>query len=207
MWVATSEEREEQFQALYFPVYRGLMGMRLSIIRQDNIDDFSRINTLSDLTKIKAGQGTGWTNGKILAKNGISVVETRKTKNLFYMLEGGRFSFFPRGIIYDPWKDVESYPDLNLAVDPKILIQYELPMYFFVNKANTALEKKLTKAFNEIVANGEFFKLFFADPEIRKAFELSDIRNRHLIKLTNPFLTNKTPISRKELWFNPLTGK
>ena len=118
------------------------------------------------------------------------------------MLEGGRFDYFPRGI-HEPWQEIKNNKDLNLTVEPNILMNYRMPMYFFMHKDNIVLRKRLIKAVEVLISNGTFQKMFFADSEVRDALKKSNIQNRRVIEMNNPFLTTKTPLNRKELWFDP----
>lgn len=206
MWTATSAEIEQNYQALYYPLYKGMLGMRIGVIRKDQTNLFSGVKTLQDLQKFRAGSGKGWADTNILEENNLNVVETMKYPNLFYMLEGGRFDYFPRAI-HEPWREIENNKALNLTVEPNILINYKLPMYFFIKKGNVALANRLSAAIEEIITDGTFDEMFFSDPEVKSAIEKSDVANRHIIELNNPFLSEKTPISRKELWFDPRAGE
>ena len=60
-------------------------------------------------------------------------------------------------------------------------------------------------ALEEMVADGSFEKMFFADQQVKSALELANVKQRTVIELINPLLTENTPISRTELWFDPLT--
>ncbi len=205
-WMATTSELEQDYLALFYPIYRGMLGMRIGIVRHDNTEVFSGVKTLSELQILKAGSGTFWADTEILEYNGLAVVKTLKYGNMFPMLEGGRFDYFPRGI-HEPWQEIENFAELNLVVEPNLLINYKMPMYYFINKENRALGKKLSAAFEEIIADGTFEKMFFNDMEVRNALKKSNVENRHLIELINPFLSESTPVNRKELWFDPRAGE
>lgn len=198
----TSQEFEEEFQAIYIPLYKGLMGMRLAIIKQENRELFAQVKTLKDLQKFTAGQGTYWADSKIFEANNLPLVKEMKYSNMFRMLEADRFQFFPRGA-HEPWAEIKQRPDLNLIVDPYIMLSYKAPFYIFVAKNNHALAKHLTEQLNTMIDDGTYTKLFYQDAEVKKALELGNLQNRRLIELKNTQLSKKTPINRKELWFNP----
>ena len=84
MWAGTSKELEEQLEPVRIPLYKGLLGNRLMIIRKGDQAKFDNINTLVDLKKLKLGQGTAWADTKILLHNGLDVVKTMKYQNLFF---------------------------------------------------------------------------------------------------------------------------
>jgi hypothetical protein len=202
-WSMTSIELEKKFTAIYIPVYRGLLGMRIPLVKQENINMFSNIQSLSQLKNFKAGTGKTWPDTKILEHNNLPVVKTLKYPNLFPMLEGDRFDYFPRGL-HEPWQEIINNKKLNLAVEENILIRYTAPNYFFVNKNNPQLAEKLTQSLNQMIRSGEFSRLFFEADEIKSAINQANVKNRTIFEIDNPTLSKNTPINRKELWFDPL---
>lgn len=206
MWSMTSKELEENYQALYYPLFRGLLGMRLAIVKQQNVNIFNNVNNLRDLQQFTAGQGKTWPDTKILEHNGLTVAKTLKYPNLFFMLEGGRFDYFPRGI-NEPWDEIKQHKELNLVVEPNLLVKYRAPLYFFINKNNTALKTQMTQALESMIADGTFEQMFFADSQVKAALQQANVSQRVVVELKNPLLTNQTPTQRAELWFDPLTYK
>ncbi len=203
MWSMTSQSLEQDYQAIYIPLFRGLLGMRLAIVTQQNADLFKYVNNLADLKRFSAGQGKTWPDTTILKENGLNVVTTLKYPNLFPMLEGGRFDYFPRGV-NEPWDEIVNHQDLNLTVDPYILLKYTAPLYFFVAKENTQLANKLTQSLNNMIADGSFNRMFFNDSQVQMVLHKANLQQRTIIPLNNPNLTSMTPHSRPELWFDPL---
>ena len=204
MALATNEY-EQEFQAIYIPIYRGLMGMRLAIVKRENRDIFSHVPSVNDLKKFNAGQGKLWADSNILAHNNIPVVRELKYSNLFRMLEADRFDYFPRGL-HEPWSEVEANKQLDLIVEPNIVLWYQAPFYFFVNKNNPALASHLTTQLNAMIASGEYLDLFNNDPEVKRSVVQANLSARQIIKLKNPSLSVNTPVGRSELWYNPSTN-
>jgi hypothetical protein len=202
-WSMTSTELENKFTPVYIPIYRGLLGMRIPLVKQENVNMFINIQSLSQLKSFKAGSGKTWPDTKILEYNNLPVVKTLKYPNLFRMLEGDRFDYFPRGL-HEPWQEIINNKELNLAVENNILIRYTAPNYFFVNKDNTQLAEQLTQALNQMIRSGEFSRLFFEDGEVKSALNQANVKNRTVFEIDNPTLSKNTPINRKELWFDPL---
>ncbi|MDN3377034.1 MULTISPECIES: transporter substrate-binding domain-containing protein [unclassified Pseudoalteromonas] len=203
MWSMTSQSLEHDYQAIYIPLFRGLLGMRLAIVTQQNVEMFMHVSNIADLKKFRAGQGKTWPDTTILKENGLNVVTTLKYPNLFPMLEGGRFDYFPRGV-NEPWDEIVNYRDLNLTVDPYVLLKYTAPLYFFVAKENTQLAQKLTQSLNDMIKDGSFNSMFFSDSQVQMVLQKANLKQRIIIPLSNPNLSSITPLSRTELWFNPL---
>jgi len=204
VWTMTSKDMEETHSAIYFPIYKGLIGMRLGVVKRENRDLLRNVRTLSDLRKFTAGQGKTWPDTTILEHNGLKVAKTLKFPNLYYMLEGERFDYFPRGI-YEPWSEVENFAELNVVVEPHLIIRYTAPFYYFVNKNNPELKRRMTEQLFAMLEDGTFDEMFFNDGKVKMALERSNIKQRTIIDLENPFLSDKTPLDNKQLWFDPLT--
>lgn len=73
---ATQRDLETQFQPVRIPIDRGLMGMRLLLVRKADLPRFATIRTLEDLRHLSAGQGQGWIDSAVLSAAGIVVVES-----------------------------------------------------------------------------------------------------------------------------------
>ena len=204
-YAMTTAEYEREFQAVYIPIYRGLMGMRLALIKSTNQNLLSNVSDISGLQKFVAGQGKLWADSKILHENGLPLVLEAKYPNLFRMLEADRFDYFPRGI-HEPWSEVEDWKHLDLTVDPHILIQYKAPFYFFVNRKNQALANHLSLTLTSMIEDGSFNRLFFNDREVKAALDNANVNARRVIKLENPFLSSDTPLDNPKLWFDPSQG-
>lgn len=201
MWTATDQEKEDKMLPVRIPLYKGLFGYRIFIINKENQSKFSNIQTLDDLKKISLGQGTSWADTKILEANGLNVIKTMKYPSLIYMVDGGRFDAFPRGV-HEPWAEVKNYPTLNLMVESRLMLVYKMPFYLFVNKSNSVLAKDIEDGFNLAIADGSFNKHFYANPAVQEVIENANLRNRKIFELKNPSLPAKTPVDRSELWLD-----
>lgn len=202
-WSMSSQALEEEFIAIYIPIFRGLLGMRIPLVKEENVNMFANVTSLTDLKQFKAGSGKSWPDTAILEFNHLPVVKTLKYQNLFPMLEGGRFDYFPRGL-HEPWQEIIDNNTLNLAVENNVLIHYTAPNYFFVNKNNAELAQKLTSLLEALIESGEFNQFFFEDEQVKNALSQANVSNRVVFKIDNPTLSNQTPLDKKELWFNPL---
>ena len=100
------------------------------------------MRSLEDLKKFSAGPGRFWGDTQILKANQIPVVTPVKYHNLFPMLEGGRFDYFPRAV-HEPWNEVVANKELNLKVEYNLLLVYPFAMYLFVSKQDRALHDKI----------------------------------------------------------------
>src|SRR5690606_33251228 len=123
------------------------------IIHEDNQAKFDHINSLEDLADISFGQGTTWADTSILEHNGLEVIRVNKYPSLFHMVDGGRFDALPRGV-QEPWSEIASRPELDLAVEKRLMLVYRMPFYLFVSQDNPQLAADLELGFRRAIADG-----------------------------------------------------
>jgi hypothetical protein len=203
LWATTSSEMEQKFTPIRIPLMKGLLGYRVLIIREGDQEQFDGVRSLEDLKKIKLGQGRNWADTTVLEKNDLQVIQANKMPSLFYMLDGGRFDAFPRGVS-EAFDEVKKYPQLKLAVEKNLLLTYKMPIYFFVTKNNLTLAKNIELGLNRAIADGSFEQLFLSNPSIQTAIQQGNLAGRRTLHLTNPILPKETPTERGELWLDPL---
>ena len=198
-WVGTTPEMEEQFLPIRVPLYKGLLGHRIFIIRKGDQYRFSAVKTFQDLRQLKAGQGRFWGDTQIMESARIPVVKPVKYENLFYMLDGGRFDYFPRAV-HEPWAEYQARPELALEIEKELMLIYPMPLYFFTNKSNPELANVIEIGLIQAVEDGTFDKMFYQNPGIKSAIEKADIKSRRAFRIDNPSLSPMTPLDNKKLW-------
>lgn len=198
---ATDRELETRFQPIRIPIDRGLMGMRLLLVRKADLGRFASVRTLHDLRRLSAGQGKGWVDAEVLSAAGISVVEAPRPDALMGMLEGGRFDFFPRALDeaareYDANRKVRP----NIVIEPTLMLRYPLPRYFFVRRdaEGDRLARRIEAGMEKMVRDGTLEALFRQHKG--RMVQQARIGRRHVIELPNPTLPPETPLQRRELW-------
>lgn len=202
MWAATNLELESQLQPIRIPLFKGLLGHRIFIIRADGQVQFDRVQSLEDLKKIPIAQGRGWADAEILKLNGFTVLTPIKFDSLMHMLEGGRFDAFPRGV-FEPFREVINYKHLNLTVEKRFMLVYKMPFYLFVSPQNKNLAANLESGLKKAIADGSFEKLFLSNSNVQEAIKSANMKNRTIFYLNNPNLPPETPVDVKEYWVDP----
>lgn len=202
MWAGTSKDLEEIMEPVRVPLYKGLLGHRVLIIRKGEQYKFNGIKNINDLRQVALGQGTAWIDTKILEANQLKVVKTMKYQNLFYMLDGSRFDAFPRAV-FEPFNEIASRTNLPLTVEENLMLVYKMDFYFFVNKNNVQLARDLERGLDMAIADGSFEKQFLTSPNVQEAIAKGNLKNRIVIPLDNPFNSPQTPVDRTEYWIDP----
>lgn len=197
-WRMTSKTLETSLQAIYIPVLKGLMGVRIAIIRRDDRNTFSPNLSLAQLKQLSAGQGYDWPDSEILRDNGFDVIEG-SAFSLLKMLEKYRFDYFPRAL-HEPWLEIANKN--QFIVEEHFLLKYPAPMYFFTNKKNTHLANRLEYGFNKLVDSGAFDTFFYNHPVTQNILVKANLPQRKVFALENPLLSEKSRkiLNNKSLW-------
>lgn len=189
-WMGTSSALESALIPVPIPLFRGLEGLRLSFIHSDAQEKFNQVNTLTDLKQLKAAQGVGWADNKILEQAGIATYAGRYS-NLFRLInDGDKLDFFPRGLveIFAERRELAAqYP--NLAIEQHLLIRYPFAEFFFVSPEAPKLAKAIQTGLERAYADGSFMQFFHENPRIREALASANLGQRVTISLPNPDMT------------------
>ena len=199
-WLHTNAQLETQLLPIRIPLYKGLIGWRLMLVRKEDENLLKGISSVEGLRQYPLLQGLDWPDTPILQASGFNVESSTDFRNLFRMLRHERADLFPRSII-EIWGELDSLPSLNLTVDPFLTLHYPTAYYFFVAKDNKKLRDALELGLRRAIASGAFeqhFQSYFSEV-IKKA----NLGNRNLISIKNPNLPPLTPLLQKDLWFAP----
>lgn len=197
-WSMTDKVREQELLPIRMPIYKGLIGWRLFLVKPQHQNAFRNFTSLEELRQFLPVQGYDWPDTKILQANGFEVVTGSDYLELFDMVNIERANFFPRSIV-EIWEEVER-AEQNLVVEPHLAIRYPTATYFFVNKKNVVLAKLVETGFRRAIESGEFDKLFL---KIHQEFlTKANIEQRTIFELNNPILPELTPKDDDRLWYN-----
>ncbi|MGL4933362.1 MAG: hypothetical protein ACRC4P_08585 [Aeromonas sp.] len=203
-WMGTSSALESSLIAIPIPLFRGLEGLRLSFIHADAQEKFNQINSLADLKTMKAAQGVGWADNKILEQAGIATYSGRYS-NLFRLTnDGDKLDFFPRALVEifaERHELAAQYP--NLAIEQHLLIRYPFAQLFFVSPQYPKLAKAIQTGLERAYADGSFMKFYREHPTIREALASANLDQRITISLPNPDMTPLLKSIPAQYWDYP----
>lgn len=194
-----TKKRVEAYQAVHFPILKGLNGLRIPLVSKKQVERFADVTTEAQLKALLAGQFHTWSDTKILRYNKLRLFAGTNADGLYHMLSKGRIDYFPRSVLEIQW-DFERHRDLDLAIDQHVLIQYPSAFYYFVRKGNETLAHDILSGLEQALADGSFDKMF--DAEYGEILRKNRIAERRVFRLHNPMLSTETPLHRAELWIN-----
>lgn len=198
----TNKTRELTFAPVRVPLTKGLIGIRLSIIKKEDAEIFDSVKTIDDLKKIRFVQGYDWPDTKIMKANDLIVETGENLDDNYRMLLDGNADALPRAA-FEIWNELDERNNPQLIADDEIIIYFPAAMYFFVRKQDSDLQERLSAGMMKAVEDGSFDELFYR--EMQQHLDKSDLDNRVLIKLDNPFLSPGTPTDDDRLWHIPFS--
>jgi ABC-type amino acid transport substrate-binding protein len=187
------------------PLLRGLLGYRLLLIHRQDLDRFSRINTLDDLKEVSFGSVDHWTDTAILKNAGLKVVTGNTYAGLFKMLEAGRFETLTRGVhqIEQEMAAIEKNPGNDIVVEPHLLMHYFLPVYFWFSRDPEGQRRaeRVKAGLQMMVADGSLERMF--NERFGAVIAKYDLAHRTVIELPDSLLVPEDPINDARLWYRP----
>jgi len=201
-WSGTNYRRENLYRPVRVPLFLGLLGVRVPVIRKSDIARFTAITKESELQAMVACQGDQWPDSDIMERNQYTVERVAKFESMYKMLRGGRCDYFPRSIIevYGELKTADRY---DLVAYEGILLSYTFPMYFFTSYQREELANSLEDKLHDFATSGQLLAFMKKHPSTRSTFPLSRFKESTIFHLHNPDLPDETPISDTALWLMP----
>lgn len=182
LWSPTSAEFERQMLPVKISLLKDLNNYRLFLIRKNEQARFSAVHSLEDLRQLKGGMSPQWIDARIMKYNNLPLVEAVGYSKLFKMLAAKRFDYFSRGL-YQIYSEVNFYPEYELQIEKELMLHYQNPVYFFVNKNNTALAQRLKTGLEIAQRDGSFDELFNSIPRYRWGTEVLQTHKRRVFEL------------------------
>lgn len=186
----TSADFEARYDAVYFPVDRGLSGYRLLLIHRDNAAVFGHVDSGPALAKWSAGQGPGWADIAILEGAGIHVYAAEFAA-LPKLLQARRIDFYPLGVEEIGGilaRNKAQAPDL--LIEPHLALHYDFARLFFVRKGDYRLRDAVLLGLTRAFDDGSLQRLLESDAGFRRSLAAAAIKRRRVIEMANPNLTD-----------------
>lgn len=185
LWGSVTPERKKKLRFIPINLLRDLNNYRLLLVTENNQNAFKSVNSLESLKTLNAGNGSNWTDSRILEANGVKVITAVNYDSLIKMLVVGRFDYISRGL-HEIHNDLRTYDSEPLAVNQSILLRYKHPVSysFFVNKNNKSLADRIEHGLQVAEADGSFVALFESIPSFKIGSE-ELLKNREIIHLDN----------------------
>ena len=198
---ATSLDLEKRLLPVRIPLDKGLLGVRLFLIMPETQARLDRVKTLADLRQFSIGQGSSWTDVRILESAGFKLVLADAYAPLFAMLAARRFDLFSRGAIEieaELASQRKTFPEMT--IDKRLILHYPMPRYFFVPRTSEGrrMAERIEDGLQRLRRSGEFERRYLSwKGLVLKDLELS---GRTVLRLPNPELSPEAPLADAYWW-------
>ena len=189
-WMPVTKERLDELKVVPIGLYGGLHGNRVLLIRADRQPEFSEIHSLADLSKFVALQNRHWSEYTVLQHNGLKVMGDLTFSQMFRALSENMGDYFPRSVLIVE-KELEEYPQWNLAIEQDLLLVYPSFYAFFVASTEPKLHQQLTKGLTELAQSGELKKIF--ERYHGDAISGLELSSRRVLSLSDPNFEDNKP--------------
>ena len=200
LYAGTSIQLEKELLPIWFPIMRGLIGRRIFIIHQNYQVEYDLVSNLNDLKNHMGIQGLGWEDIQILEASGLKQVE-KAYDDIFKNINAGSRYYFSRGVteVFSEYHDRKTKMP-NLVVEKRILLEYKIAVFFFVNRSNTELANIIKTGFLNGYEDGSYQRFFYNHPLIKRSMKQANLNKRTKIEIPNPFLSPETEAIPKQYW-------
>lgn len=197
----TTNKAENTSIPIKIPMDKGVRNYRLLLTHQDNVEKMSSINSIDELKNYKSGLLYSWVTTSIFRHHQFTIQELPTYEGMFKLLSAKRIDYTVRGVneIYNEL-DLVTPVISNLAVVPGIALYINSPSYIFVSKRFPRLAKRIKTGLELMIKDGSLDQLI--NQYFKKYLDKAQLSSRKIITIDNPFLPLKTPLQRKELWFD-----
>ncbi|UVE16277.1 transporter substrate-binding domain-containing protein [Pseudomonas sp. LS44] len=202
IWTMTTREREATLLPIRIPIYKGLIGWRIPLIRGDQRELLANISDRAALATLRIGQRSDWPDTAILRANGQQVEVSPAYPGLFDMLAAKRFDLFPlEAVMVQQEQQRVSAEGLNIAIDKHLVLHYPSALYYFTSRQRPELAETIRRGLEAAITDGSFERLF--QSYFALTLKQLHLPQRRVIELDNPLLPDTLPLDRPELWYHP----
>ncbi len=177
---------------LPFPIRRGLLGLRLVLVRNDDVERFARIESMRELRQMRMGVAADWIEARRLPALGFNLVEGSYL-SLFDMLRGGRVDYLTRSVgeVFIEM-DNRSLVGDGLSIVPRIAMFYPLDDYFVAQRTQLSVLKVLSRGLSQLLRSGEYWSLFTR--HYGSALLRTELESRRVFQVTGFGVDSGTPL-------------
>lgn len=200
-WSGTTYVDMASLRSIRAPIVKGLLSYRLIVAHRDQLGVFSNIQNVEQLKSKTAAHAHGWGDSLVFANAELPYLESGY-RGIFDLVQHKRVDYISRGVtevLDELIAREESHPDLFVA--PKLMLFYPWPYYFYVNRENRELEKRLTLGMQRIRESGVHDQIL--QKHLATELTMLNASGRKVLSLKNPWLDTDWQEACSNCWYVP----
>ena len=168
-------------------IAKGLLGYRLLIIKQDQLEKFKHINTAKQMQQLTAGIPATWADADLFRANNYAVCENGAFSDIFQCLTNNECDYVALGA-----NEIEqafttlAEPLGDLVIEPSLMLYYPFPLVFYLHPEQVELAARVELGLQHITNNGQLDAIF--NQYNGDIVERLRLKQRKILHLNNPIL-------------------
>lgn len=195
-WLPANKSRLNHIFFIPVPLYKGLHGNRLLLIRESEQQTFNELSGISELAKLTGLQNKHWYDYSVLKNNGLKINGEFEYRETIKALVEGFGDYYPRSAMTVA-AEYRTYSAQPIAIEENLMLYYPSYFFIFVNNHNEALQSILMTGFKTIIKTGEMNRVF--QQFYGKKINGLRLKERTTIELQNKALPE---LLKKSLWLD-----
>jgi hypothetical protein len=195
-----SQERDEKLLRVPVPLYKGLFGLRLLVVRRGEAANWRAVRDLPSLRAKLLLQGADWPDTSIMSANGLQLRTAAKVPQLYEMLLRGEGDAFPRGATEAAGEVV--WQEQRVEIVPGLGLRYHTDLFFYVRRHDTPLAQQLQRGLLALNRSGALDRLLL--DHHGEDLRVADLRGRRWIELAMLDGVDHRSKEERRLWTPPL---
>lgn len=198
---------EPRLLPLRWPIRRGLLGLRLLLVREARVTEFAALDSLRALRRRSMSVGADWIENASLRALGFNLKPARGYGDVFDQVRRGEADYASRSA-GEIWFELQQ-PALagsGLAVVPGIALFYPLDDYLVFAPGLDALVERLDAHMQRFADGDAYWGLF--NQHFGEALRLTDLPSRRILGVTGFGVEPGTPVERFDVvQLRPVAGE
>ena len=169
------------------PIAKNLLGYRILIIKNKDIEKFKEVSDNQLLKKYAQGIPETWSDAAIFRYNNFNVIEEGTFDDIFEQLSDGKFDYVTFGANEVlPIFETRASKFKTLEIESNLLIFYPFPLVFYVNPSMPKLAERVEEGLKNITDSGELDAIF--NTYYANIVQVLQLDKRTLFVLENPLI-------------------
>lgn len=195
VWTTFSEERGAHAKAIRFDLLRGLNNFKLIVHSERSKRVFNAVEKVEDLIPMTGLQGHDWPDTYSLRQNGLRIKNDFLFQDIVSKVALSENFYYLSNVL--SYKEPLGAHSNLLHANTGVLIYFESPINFFVNKSSSTLALRIEQGLETAFEDGSFERLLHSFLADNRSFKSLSLDTRKVIQLARFPRKNEKVLDRQ----------